>query len=55
MWLDPLVERTVLKGINVTTNLMNVRLELLRNGKAVENKQVRQMIVNELLLVGEIL
>ena len=40
MWLDPLVERAVLRGINVTTNLNNVRLELLREGKAVENKQV---------------
>ncbi|KAK3755414.1 hypothetical protein QZH41_016628 [Actinostola sp. cb2023] len=38
MWLDPLWERKVLKSINVTTNINNIRIELLKNGLATENK-----------------
>ena len=41
MWLDPLVERKYLPNINVTTNALNVRVELLREKRAAENKQVR--------------
>ena len=41
MWLDPLVERKYLPNINVTTNALNVRMELLREKRAAENKQVR--------------
>ena len=41
MWLDPLVERKYLSNINVTTNALNVRMELLREKRAAENKQVR--------------
>ena len=41
LWLDPLVERTLLKSINVITNLNNVRMELLKEGLAVDNKQAR--------------
>jgi len=40
MWLDPLVERKYLKNINVTTNIVNIRLELLKEKRATENKQV---------------
>ena len=40
MWLDPLVERKYLKNINVTTNAVNIRLELLKGKRATENKQV---------------
>ena len=40
MWLDPLVERKHLKNINVTTNAVNVRMELLKEKRASENKQV---------------
>lgn len=40
MWLDPLVERKYLKNINVTTNVVNVRMELLKEKRATENKQV---------------
>ena len=41
MWLDPLVERKHLKNINVTTNLLNVRMEILKEKYATDNKQVR--------------
>ena len=41
MWLDPLVERKYLKNINVTTNAVNIRLELLKGKRATENKQVQ--------------
>ena len=40
MWLDPLVERRHLKSINVTTNLFNIRMELLKEKLAADNKQV---------------
>ena len=40
MWLDPLVEREYLKSINVTTNAVNIRLELLKEKRTTENKQV---------------
>ena len=40
MWLDPLVERKYLRNINVTTNIVNIRLELLKEKRATENKQV---------------
>ena len=40
MWLDPLVERKYLENINVTTNVVNIRLELLKEKRATENKQV---------------
>ena len=40
MWLDPLVERRHLKNINVTTNVVNIRMELLKEKRATENKQV---------------
>ena len=40
MWLDPLVERKYLKNINVTTNVVNIRLELLKGKRATEHKQV---------------
>ena len=41
MWLDPLVERKHLKNINVTTNQLNVRMEILKEKYATDNKQVR--------------
>ena len=40
MWLDPLVERKYLQSINVTTNALNIRMELLKEKHAAENKQV---------------
>ena len=40
MWLDPLVERTYLETINVTTNNLNIRMELLEEKLAADNKQV---------------
>ena len=40
MWLDPLVERRHLKNINVTTNLFNIRMEVLKEKFAADNKQV---------------
>ena len=40
MWLDPLVERKYLKNIHVTTNVVNIRLELLKGKRATEHKQV---------------
>ena len=40
MWLDPLVERRHLKNINVTTNLFNIRMEILKEKFAADNKQV---------------
>ena len=39
-WLDPLVERTYLETINVTTNNLNIRMELLEEKLAADNKQV---------------
>lgn len=39
MWLDPLVQRTRLENINVTTNVVHVRMELLKEKLAAENKQ----------------
>ena len=41
LWLDPLVERAHLMSINMTTNVSNVRMELLKERYAAENKQVR--------------
>lgn len=46
MWLDPLVERHHLKNINVTTNLLNVRMELLKEKLAADNKQVSSTMHN---------
>ena len=40
MWLDPLVQRTRLENINVTTNVVHIRMELLKEKLAAENKQV---------------
>lgn len=40
MWLDPLVERKYLENIKVTTNVVNIRLELLKEKRVTENKQV---------------
>ena len=40
IWLDPLVARTHLKEINVTTNTFNVRMDLLKEGLAVPNPEV---------------
>lgn len=44
MWLDPLVERKYLKNINLTTNVVNVRMELLKEKRAIENKQVGYLL-----------
>lgn len=39
MWLDPLVERKHLKNINVTTNQLNIRMAILKEKFATDNKQ----------------
>ncbi|KAL9974651.1 hypothetical protein ACROYT_G011712 [Oculina patagonica] len=46
MWLDPLVERKYLKSINVTTNVVNVRMELLKEKRATENRQHVRLLRN---------
>lgn len=51
MWLDPLVERKHLKNINVTTNQLNVRMEILKENYATDNKQVRTFFLYLSLLV----
>ena len=52
MWLDPLVERRHLKSINVTTNVVNVRMELLKEKRATENKQVGYVFIMYILQTG---
>lgn len=52
MWLDPLVERQHLKNINVTTNVLNIRMELLKEKFAADNKQVF-VIFSQCVLVME--
>lgn len=46
MWLDPLVERKHLKNINVTTNQLNVRMEILKEKYATDNKQHLKLLKN---------
>lgn len=46
IWLDPMVERQRLGKSQTTVNKMYVRSELLRNGYAVENEQVRFMYLH---------
>ena len=51
MWLDPLVERKYLKNINVTTNAVNIRLELLKEKRATENKQVGKYCTDRSIMI----
>ena len=46
IWLDPMVERQRLGKSQTTVNKMYVRSELLRNGYAVANEQVRFMYLH---------
>ncbi len=38
MWVDPIEERVVLKGLNVRTALMVLQQEIVRNGLGCANK-----------------